>query len=255
MSLNILRWKGGFGGDLLMKMISDSITVHTNTKFQTGLSNQGGMVLDFSYLNVNHLRQIDCIAAQEFISNVDAVLLKQELDELIASDQTWWLKSHYYQQTFLTDHVIDIVVDHDRLPFAVSANINKTSTMRTDFNVLVPKITDSHVRYQYSIYNVAKDFVCPYQTHRVIQLKQLFAGWDQLLSVLVTFDVVLDSRVRNIYENWLSTNTKHLPSSTYHDLVQTQNYDCDHPGLTLVERYCLLVLSGRKFQLLDKNEV
>lgn len=251
----MLRWKGGFGGDLLMKLISESSAVHTNTQFQTGLSSQGGMLLDFSYLNIDRLQQIDCIASQEFIPKIDTILLKQELDALAISDQTWWLKSHYYEQDFYTDCIVDIVVGQDQLPFAVSANINKTTTLQTDFDALVTKITDPHIRYQYSIYSVAKDFVCPYQTTRVIQLKQVLSGWDQLKQTLRTFDITLDDKLKNMYENWLAANAKHLSSPIYQYLAQNNDYNIDHPKLTLIERYCLLVLSGRKFQLLDKNEI
>ena len=255
MSLNILRWEGGFGGDLLMKLISGSSAVRTNTKFQDGLSDQGKILLDFSHLNLDRLKQIDCIAAQEFFSKINAALLKQELDELVAGDQPWWVKSHYYAQDFYTDHIIDIVADQEYLPFAVSANISKTNTIHSDFNLLVSKITNPHVRYQYSIYSVAKDFVRPCTTTRTIQIKQLFSGWEQLKQTLKIFDVTLDDELENTYDNWLNANIKYLPSSTYQYLAQTQDYNIDHPKITLIERYCLLVLSGRKFRLLDKNEV
>lgn len=253
MSLNILRWKGGFGGDLLMKLISESSAVHTNTQFQTGLSSQGGILLDFSYLNTDRLRQIDCIAAQEFIEKINTILLKQELDALVVDDQTWWLKSHYYKQDFYTDRIVDIVVDHGLLPFAVAANINKTTTLEIEFNTLVSKISDPDVRYQYSIYSVAKDLVCPYTAHRTIQLKQLLSGWDQLCQTLKLFDLTLNNKLKYLYDNWLELNYKYMPTSIYQHLVQSQHYDVGHPKLTLVERYCLLVLSGQKFQLLDKK--
>jgi hypothetical protein len=256
MTLNILRWRGGSGGDMLLKLISNSTKVLTNTKFQSGLSTQGGTILDFSHVNFDHLQQIDRIALEsKYQSTVDMELLKQELDKIIASDQTWWLKSHCYEQKIYTDHIVDIVVGDDLLPFAVEANINKTLTLRVDFNPLVSKITDPYVRYQYSVYSVAKDFISPHNTNRTIQLKQILSGWDQLTHTLKLLNIELDSTLIHLYQDWLACNIKYVPTATYQSLVQAQDYDISHHNLTLIERYCLLALSGRKFQLLDKNEI
>jgi hypothetical protein len=89
MSLNILRWKGGFGGDMLMRLISDSCTVSTNLKFNSHLSQQGAVSLSLDHLDPENLRQIDCISNGEFMSKIDNTLLKQELDDLAASDVVW----------------------------------------------------------------------------------------------------------------------------------------------------------------------
>jgi hypothetical protein len=256
MTLNILRWRGGSGGDMLLNLISNSSDVLTNTKFQSGLSTQGGTILDFSHVNLDHLRQIDRIAlGSKYRSTVDMELLKQELDKIIVSEQTWWLKSHCYEQKIYTDHIIDIVVSEDLLPFAVEANINKTPTLRIDFDPIVSKITNPSVRYQYSVYSVAKDFISPHNTNRTIQLKQILSGWDQLTHTLKLLNIELNSTLIHLYQDWLTRNIKYVPTSTYQLLAQAQDYDINNHNLTLIERYCLLALSGRKFQLLDKNKI
>jgi hypothetical protein len=252
MTLNILRWQGGSGGDMLLKLISSSAVVQTNAKFQSGLSAHGKILLD----QLHQPSQINYIAMDfNCRASIDPKLLKQELDQIISSDQIWWVKSHYYEQNFYTDCIVDIVVDHELLPFAVTANINKTTTMQSDFNPLVAKITDPYVRYQYSIYSLAKDFVYPYNTKRIIQLKQLLSGWDQLKNALDSLNISLDEKLKSFYQDWLTLNTMYMPTPAYQHLVKTQDYNMDHPDLTLVEKYCLLVLAGRKFQMLDQNEV
>lgn len=252
MTLNILRWQGGSGGDMLLSLISNSAAIQTNAKFQPGLSAHGKILLDQSHQPT----QINYIAMDfKCRALIDPILLKQELDQIIASDQTWWVKSHYYEQNFYTDCIVDIVIDYDLLPFAVTANINKTTTMQSDFNPLVSKINNPHIRYQYSIYSLAKDFVYPYNTKRTIQLKQLVSGWDCLRHTLELLDIPLNKELQSFYQDWLTLNTMYMPTSAYQHLVNTQDYNMDHPDLTLVEKYCLLVLAGRKFQLLDHNEV
>jgi hypothetical protein len=256
MSLKILRWKGGFGGDIILRLAADSSTVHTNVKFKSSMSDQGRIQLDFSHLNLDNLQQIDRIALTQFYnSSIDPELLKQEFDHLIASDQSWWIKSHYYQQDFYKEQIVDIVIDNWLLPFAVAANINKTETLSTEFNPLVSKITDPFVQYQYSIYSIAKDFVCPYNTNHVLQLKQILSGWYELKHAMRQFNVDLDDRSRSIYENWLEINKEYFPTASYQQCLQTNNYNTDQSGLTLIEKYCLLVLSDCKFKLLEKNEI
>lgn len=256
MSLNILRWKGGFGGDIVLHLVTKSHAVHTNVKFKSSVSYQGRIQLDFSHLDFNNLRQIDRLALkQPYISEIDPVLLKQEFDSITASGQSWWIKSHYYQQDFYNDQIIDIVLDDWVLPFAVSANINKTETLITDFNPLVAKITDPFVHYQYSIFNLAKDFVHYYSAHRMLKLKHIVSGWVDLQQALQLFNVNLDVQYKNLYDSWLETNKKYFPTVSYQQCLQTGNFDVNQSGLSLVERYCLLALSNCKFQLLEKNEV
>ena len=254
MSLNILRWKGGFGGDIVLQLVTNSSAVHTNVKFKSSISESGRIQLDFSQLDLDNLQQIDRIAlTHPYNSGIDPKLLKQEFDHLIASGQSWWIKSHYYQQDFYNEQIIDIVIDNWLLPFAVAANINKTETLTTEFNPLVSKITDPFVQYQYSIYNLAKDFVCAYSTNRVLQLKQILSGWNELQHAMRQFNVDLDDRSRSLYENWLEINKEYFPTASYQQCLQTNNYNIAQRGLTLIEKYCLLVLSDCKFKLLEKK--
>lgn len=256
MSLTILRWKGGFGGDIVLRLVTESSMVHTNVKFQSAISDQGRIQIDFSQLDLDNLQQIDRIALKEpYNLNIDPVLLKKEFDAMIASGQSWWIKSHYYQQDFYQEQIIDIVLDAELLPFAVSANINKTETLLTEFNQLVSKITDPFVQYQYSIFNLAKDFICPYNTHRVLQMKQILSGWNVLQKAMGQFNINLVDQCKNLYEDWLESNKKYFPTAAYQRCLQTSNYSVDQPGLTLIEKYCLLALSNSKFKLLEKNDI
>lgn len=254
MPVNILRWKGGSGGDILLKLISLSCPdICTNVKFQDGLTDQSAAVLDFLHLDTS--KQTNLITKLEYLDNVDPVLLTQEVQEMVTGSKTWWLKSHYYAHDVCDQHTIDLIVDLPSLPFAVSANINKTKTLAVDFNPLIKKITDPHIRRQYSIFSVAKDFVAFGTKNQTITVNQLLNGWDNIKRTIEQFDVYFDERLKLIYETWLTNNQQYLPSPTYKYCVQTQNYDVEHPALSLVEKYCLLTLSGNKFQLLDKNLV
>jgi hypothetical protein len=247
---NILRWKGGAGGDILLKLISFShANIRTNVKFQEGLTEQGAAVLDFSQLDIS--KQTDLITKLEHLDDVDPVLLTQQAQALFAGDQIWWLKSHYYAHGVCDQDTIDLVADLPSLPFAVAANINKTKTLTVDFNHIVGNITDSELRYHYSIFSVAKDFVAFETTNRTITVDQLLSGWHSIKHTMQQFGVELDENLKIMYETWRINNQQYLPSPTYKYCVQSQNYDADHPKLNLVEKYCLLAISGSKFKKLQ----
>ena len=251
---NILRWKGGAGGDMLLKLISLSHTnIYTNVKFQDNLTDQGAAVLDFSQLDIS--KQTDLITKLEHLNNVDPELLDQQIQTLFAGEKTWWLKSHYYARDVCSEFTIDLIVDLPSLPFAVAANINKTKTLTVDFNHLVSNIKDPDLRRHYSIFSVAKDFVAFKTTNQIITVDQLLSGWAMIKRTIKKFNVELDENLKLMYNTWLTTNQLYLPSSTYKYCVQNQHYDVDHPALTLIEKYCLLAISGDKFRLLDKNLV
>jgi hypothetical protein len=247
---NILRWKGGAGGDILLKLISLSqANIRTNVKFQDGLTDQGAAVLDFSQLDIS--KQTDLITKLEHLDEVDPVLLTQQVRDLFAGEQTWWLKSHYYAHNVCDQNTIDLVADLPSLPFAVAANINKTKTLAVDFNHLVGNIRDPDLRRHYSIFSVAKDFVAFSTKNRTITVDQLLSGWASVKHAIKQFEVELDENLKITYETWLSNNQEYRPSATYKYCVQSQHYDIDHPKLNLVEKYCLLAISGSKFKKLQ----
>ena len=247
---NILRWKGGAGGDILLKLISLSQSnIRTNVKFQQGLTDQGAAVLDFSQLDIS--KQTDLMTKLEHLDEVDPVLLTQQVQALFAGEQTWWLKSHYYAHNVCDQNTIDLVADLPSLPFAVAANINKTKTLAVDFNHLVGNIRDLDLRLHYSIFSVAKDFVAFGTKNQTITVGQLLSGWPSVKHAIKQFEVELDENLKIIYETWLSSNQEYQPSATYKYCVQSQHYDIDHPKLNLVEKYCLLAISGSKFKKLQ----
>jgi hypothetical protein len=124
-----------------------------------------------------------------------------------------------------------------------------------DFNHLVGNIKDPELRRHYSIFSVAKDFVAFETTNQTITVGQLLSGWIKIKHTIKQFNVNLDENLKIMYNTWLATNQSYLPSSTYKYCVQNQHYDVDHPALNLIERYCLLAISGGKFRLLDKDLV
>jgi hypothetical protein len=56
---------------------------------------------------------------------------------------------------------------------------------------------------------------------------------------------------KEYYTNWIDQNKKFLPTNTYLTMVSKQDYDYTNPDLTIEERYCLLVLSGSSFKILQ----
>jgi hypothetical protein len=252
MPLNILRWKGGFSGDLLLNLILRSMpSVKSNVTFLSTLSDHGAIELDYSKLKADTLTQVERIAlASQYINAVDAKLLQEELSLLTTGSDTWWLKSHYYDQNVHTDCIIDIITNHDLLPFVVAANINKTFTLSENINHLVGKITDPQLRYQYSVYSVAKDCVTSTANARTININQVFAGWDAVKSVMKTFGILLNDQYKNLYQSWIYRNQQYFPSITYQQCLDQQCYDVDTPGLTMIEQYCLLVIAGNNFKKL-----
>jgi hypothetical protein len=248
MSVRILRWGGGAGGDIILYLKSlcapDSVV---NVKY-TALENNGKTGVDFSTTNWATAKNSDKIATIKYLDQVDSDALSAELNDYNALLDQKWFKSHYYNTDLYKDFTIDLVVDDLSLPFAVASNISKTATLDLPFNLLSSKITDPIIKVNYSMYCVAVDFI----SKQAIGTQQINVS--ELIKDTTTFDCLIkkhnfdiDSKFYYVYENWLRRNIKNLPSQQYINKVLNKDYDFNDTNLTLSERYSLMALAKQKF--------
>jgi hypothetical protein len=252
MTVNILRWPGGCGGDMLLHLVLQSVPEsNSNTKYIGAILANGANCIDFTNIDANNISMVDCIALRPtYVQTVDALLLEQELNMLTG---TWWLKSHYYGKKNYGHLLIDIIPNIEILPFAVAANINKTETLHTNFNQLVSKIRDPELRKHYAIYCLAKHYISLSSSNNQILCSSLIDGWSTIKSTMQRFNINIDDHLYPFYKDWLAANTQYFPSTDYKNLISSKNYNVTHPNLNLIEKYCILAISGSKFKQLSKQ--
>jgi hypothetical protein len=250
MPASILRWRGGSGGDMILyfKSVSDPGSV-VNVDFYC--------VDEFGKTNVNFSKFIKSLPADidkialtpEWIELVNLQRLSEEIKKYQNSNDSVWIKSHYYKTTQFDSITVDLVADPLSLPFVVFSNIAKTDIVDRKFNKLSEIIVDPEVKINYSMYSVAADNIKNFQ---VCGCQQLSVS--DLLVDLTTFknatdrvNLQLDLKFSKIYEHWLANNQPYIPSKQYQKKILNCNYDFMDSSLNRAERYSLMALAGSKF--------
>ena len=241
----IMRWKGGYAGDMIMRMMQLSGHRIANVRYLGEISDAGRVIVDFSHTS-GPLSQIQRIAlAQRFRDHVDLDQLTQE----ITSAGNVWIKSHDYNQRF-DDITTDIMVDAASLPFMLYANISKTETlMDQKFHALARKVQDPVLHMNLAFYNVGRDSIDTVVSSSCqITVSHIIAGWDALTHCLDQIDIAIDPSCRQFYNGWQEKNRRYFPSDVYRHMIESADYDWHRSDLPLAERYALLVLSGERFR-------
>lgn len=253
MSITLLRWKAGSGGDTILKMLLES---HNDLKSQNQYVKliDGKTTLDPDFVKSFPYKEIAKMSSKDY-TQVDKFALKDQLIQLHKEDPKvkWLLKTHCYMQ--FDYPTIDIVVDKKNLPFVVKAGIFKnlrSKNLISDYHPLIKKITDPKILHKFDCYNFAYDLNRSFNyTKDVINLNDMLSGWDKLNLALTSLGFNLKENCKDYFEQWLKANLFFLPSKTYIDLIESKNYDFNQSGLSIEERYCLLVLAKEKFQILS----
>ena len=250
MTVSILRWKGGSGGDMLLyiKSLSHPGSVVNAVYQQVGAS--GKIIIDYSDVNFPDPREIEKIAlSSPWIEQISQDKLSQELTQYDQQPANVWLKSHYYDTDLFNNYTLDLVVDPVSLPFVILSNVTKTDTLTRNFNNLVELIKDDSLRLKYCMYMVGRD--CVYNLTNVsaqqIPVSSLLVDIVTFVQAIGKTNLDLDLDFSYVYQYWLDHNLERLPSPRYCDKILSQDFDFMDTDLSLVERYSLLVLSENKF--------
>jgi len=247
MSLTILRWKGGFAGDMTLRMILDS---NIDSKSNVGvmdMNESAGMELTAPTTGT----ELDSLLKQpEGDPNTDVVALRTEVDRLRQSSDQWFLKSHYYGAPEFNSDTVDIIADKMSLPFIVKSNILKCPPPRIDENVNAI-IKDDTIRKKYYMYCLAEYFLNNINiSNRTITVSTIISGHDTLSYALEKQGVNINKSTKSFYQKWSERNKENFPSDRYTELVKEKKFDYLDQTLTLSERYSLLAQSGDKFKIL-----
>lgn len=247
----ILRWKGGYAGDMIMYMLHLSGHKIANVSFLDQLSVNGRVSVEFSH-TTGALTEIQRIALeQRFRDCIDQDKLCQE----IASLNDVWIKSHHYTDQF-NDITTDILADAQSLSFVMLANIHKTDTMKyLRFHPLASGIQDPEIKVKLAFYNVGKDSMdTQVKSARHISVSDIISGWDPLMQSLRDVDIHISASCLEFYQHWIEHNRQFFPSPNYVSMIKNLDYDWKRSDITTVERYALLVLSQEKFKVLHDEQ-
>jgi hypothetical protein len=253
MSIKLLRWRSGSGGDTVLKLILDSNpSIHSQNKYVT--IKNGKTLIDSDYVKLFKYQQI----ANMSLKNATDVDLKSLVGELNSLEQdnpsiNWLLKTHcYYEFPY---KVIDIVVDHTTLPFVINASLSKNSRKNNaipDYHPMIYKIKDASILYKFDCYNMIADIVNnTIVSDQKIFVKDIIGGWGSFKQSLSNVNLYISPQCQTLYNNWFADNQQFMPSQDYTRLVNEQNYDYTNSSLTVVEKYCLLGLLNKKFMVLE----
>lgn len=244
MTVNILRWQGGFAGDIVLKLILESNpTCKSNTIYGDIEQTNGQTLID----QQQYAKEYDKLT--KILMDVDYNQVRQELAELAQSDHCYLIKSHKFD--FDYENTVDIIVDSEMLPFVVRANTEKTPTLTVDYNNLVNKIPNLEIKKKYSYYNLAKTFIQQPKNTQKLNFNKIYSSWQNLQTALENLGFKLDNQFQHIHDTWLQYNKKYCPSQRYLDYIGQKEYNYNDTNLDVVERYCLLALSEKKFIVLD----
>ena len=255
MSIVLLRWKSGAAGDTVLKLLLDSNpNLHSQNKYTTLIGGQSD--IDINYVESFEYKQIAEMSLMSSNTKLDQSTLFAQLHQLEQSDpqKQWIFKTHAYFN-FLYP-VIDIVVEHEQMPFVIKASLNKNSRARNrvpDYHPIISKISDSEVLYKFDCFNFAKDLLETKYGNQQLDLKDIISGWSNLVSALNNVNLHVSSEGESYYTRWLESNQQFMPGSIFLSLLQCKNFDYNYAGLSIEERYCLLALSGDKFKILEKT--
>jgi len=247
MPANILRWKGGSGGDMILyfKSFSNPLSV-INVKFSS-MEKIGKIGIDSLKINQLNLSEVDKIALTT--DWVDLARLSDEILQYRNNVNVTWIKSHYYETDQFNDITVDLVVDPVSLPFVVLSNIIKTDTVEVNFNKLSSLISDVAVKTNYSMYSVAYDLINNQKniSDQTLLVSDLLVDLPTFKTAVSNTSLHLDFSFSKVYQDWLISNQTYIPSKQYQKKVVAQDYSFMDTNLSIAERYSLLVLSGNKF--------
>lgn len=253
MSVKILRWPAGAGGDTILKLaVQSNSNLNTNIVFADS-KNVNRTKVDYYASNQFKYKHISKMGMYDW-QDVDIQILKQELEQFDAEHSgNWILKSHIYDVEFNQD-VIDIVTPIEYLPFVVLASVvkNTRESGLIQYNhPLIDKIKDKDTLDKFDMYNIAKNELVPrHLSDNQISLKDTLDGWQSFCTATKQAGIHIDNKFETAYNVWLEANKKFMPSKKYKSLLIDNNFDYECNQLSLVEKYCLLALSGNKFKLL-----
>lgn len=255
MSVQIVRWKSGSGGDTLMKMLLDADPTLCSQNRYHGITD-GATKPDPTFVKNFHLPQVATMSLWNF-DTVDVKALMTELALLESSDQRWLLKSHcYFDYPY---PVLDLVPCPRSLPFVVKATMKKNFSYPDrvlPYHPIRSKIKDSDVLYQFDCFHVAMDRVhTPYDGTYQLLVQIMLGPYQDLRVELQRLGFSLGQDSASYHHDWIRENKSLLPSQLYMNMIAAGRYDHQEPGLTLEERACMLALNGGRFRDLVRQPI
>lgn len=261
----ILRWLGGTGGDTVLKVclqtdphLLSNVTISDDEQF----TNEGATIVD-SDDRVSSLKskQSNALLSQypalEFLRKptIDYDKVDLILEDLKQANnlKKCLLKTHSYDLDFSTYNVCDLGFSLTFLPFAVQCNFVKNKLADSvNFN-LGGKIasiltrSDQATKENYLIYTTAFRY---YDIYKKVKFKlfvdDIFYDSNKFAEELYCLGITFDVK-NNHFVEWKSINQKYLPSKDYIKSIVDADYTLDSKNLTVFEKYCLLVISNKKF--------
>jgi len=246
MSLIIIRWKGGMGGDsILTNILKSDHSILSNVKFDK--------------LNNDHVqvktaeKNLSWLYNEKHVGNIDLI------SNLIKNKNKYILKSHLYSSVYnqFSIYTIDITCTKELMPFVVKSCLKKTMVLQKNYNETIRVFKNKlpfNVKYCYTVYNVAHDLNKHIDTINNKGTKLLLLDdWIYDLPKIQSSFPILAKIDQAFRQKWIKHNYINFPSNYYRKCI-TDNLSMSNivnsKKLNIYEKYCLLVIGNHKFKII-----
>jgi len=240
--LKILRFKGGYAGESILRHYELQQVINTNVIWDK--INESGR----SVYKANKDHPLSWMADDGDPAPTDLTITYKELDNLIYSQDLHILKCHYYD-AFLNNYnkfITDIICTNKFLPFVAISCIKKTSIIDDmyKFNKVANMLhkNNKELYATYVLYSIIYDN----NIHNKTMLKQ---NTDK-----ICLDDWVTTGSKTFNKDWYNINKNNIPSSEY-----INNYDnnltleqIENLPIEKHEKMSLLVLNNYKFSSIMK---
>ena len=250
MTVTILRWVAGAGGDTVIRLCQDhDQNIISDFDYTGAISAEGATPNQKSQKILSAFPEL--MGLDHLDSYVDYELALERIQSLAAKSQRFLFKTHCYRSgfTLFRDYTVDITTEPEDYPFIVQALITKNwpNGVRCPINYTV-NTQDEHLAASYYTMTQRQILARPYYNPRQLPFRHILAGFDQLKTTLRLLGFDISNRA--YYDQWRSQQEQYFPSDRYRQYILDQDYNWQDTQLSRVERYCLMALSTTNFRLI-----
>ena len=242
MSVTVVRWVAGAGGDTLFNLLIQSYP-QAKSNVVAGQLQDNGRTDMSGATELADANLLKVALTPDVRNTINLCDLEAAINDLKQSDTHWFIKSHMDIPGVDASEVINLVPSEYTLPFIINALVNKIPYIIQDLLRPLNKLTNNYNINVYNITEVLYTIITNSPNTNTILVDDLITDWQHLNKTLARFNFKLTENCKPYYTAWLSKNTQYFPSQTYKNYISNKNYNYKDPSLSLIESCCLLAIS------------
>jgi hypothetical protein len=261
MTVQLLRWPSGSGGDTVLKILLDSNSeLQSNIKFKE-LTESGRTTTEFTELITQYPELANLSGRMSDYEDKETLnRITETLKKLSAEKTDYIFRCHGFIPEFEKFDIIDIKPTKTYFSFIIQSHMAKRMFRSENDGVNNLHIHLRHNdKYQqesldYETYCVAVQHLKNIEQARspnCLLVDTLLSNWINLKYKLSDLGFTVRDQCKPYYTSWLDQNTNYISSPKYRYYIGTQDYNYHDTSLNRIERYCLLALTGDHFQILN----